>query len=154
VIRRVQLKDIDEIMQIERQSFPVAWEYTIFLNICIRKGQVSSGESGTIFMDVLELNNRVIGYSVWEFDRRKAEGHILNLAIHPNERRKGNGRRMLLSVVEQLITLHTKLCRLEVRESNIPARALYEASGFKPSGKIAGYYFDEDAIVYTKHLQS
>jgi ribosomal protein S18 acetylase RimI-like enzyme len=43
---------------------------------------------------------------------------------------------------------------LEVRESNIPARALYEASGFKPSGKIAGYYFDEDAIVYTKHLQS
>jgi ribosomal protein S18 acetylase RimI-like enzyme len=36
-----------------------------------------------------------------------------------------------------------------VRENNLAARALYESIGFVASGMISGYYFDEDAIVYT-----
>ncbi len=152
MIRRVRLEDLDDIMKIERQSFPVAWEYSIFLNIGLQGGKVSSGESGLLLMDVIEENEKIIGYTVWEIDTHKAEGHILNLAIQVNERRKGRGRMLLSHVVEHMKTNSIHTCRLEVRESNIAARLLYESSGFVPSAKIPGYYWDEDGVIYTKVL--
>ena len=154
MIRKVRLDDIDEIMKIERQSFPVAWEYSIFLNICLLGGQMASGESGLLFMDVIEENDTIVGYAVWETDTRTQEGHILNLAIQADERRKGKGKMLLYHVVDHLKTNSIRVCRLEVRESNTPARGLYESNGFVASGEIPGYYFDEDAIVYTMDLQS
>ncbi|MHA1962979.1 MAG: GNAT family N-acetyltransferase [Candidatus Thorarchaeota archaeon] len=154
MIRRVQLKDLDEIMKIERQSFPVAWEYSIFLNICLQSGHISSGDVGTMFMDVIEENDKITGYAVWKIDTRTAEGHILNLAIQVSERRKGKGKILLTHVIHHLETNSIRTCRLEVRKSNLPARALYESNGFVASGDIPGYYFDDDAIVYSRDLQS
>ena len=130
MIRKVRLEDIDEIIKIERQSFPVAWEYSVFLNICLLGGQVSSGESGVLFMDVIEENDTIVGYAVWETDTRIEEGHILNLAIQADERRKGKGKMLLSHVVNHLKSNGIRVCRLEVRDSNIPARKLYESSGF------------------------
>ena len=152
MIRRARLEDLDEIMKIERQSFPVAWEYSIFLNICIQGGQISSGESGLLFMDVIEENDKIVGYAVWETDSRIAEGHILNLAIQVDERRRGKGKMLLSHMINHLRTNSIRTCRLEVRENNAPAKALYESNGFVASAKILGYYFDEDAIVYTMDL--
>lgn len=143
------MEDLDEIMKIERQSFPVAWEYSIFLNICLQDGQISSGESESLFMDVVEENGKVTGYAVWEIDTRTVESHILNLAIQVNERRKRKGKMLLFHVIDHLKTNSIRTCRLEVRENNLAARALYESIGFVASGMISGYYFDEDAIVYT-----
>lgn len=152
MIRRARLEDLDEIMKIERQSFPVAWEYSIFLNICLQGGRISSGESGLLFMDVIEENDKLIGYAVWEIDTRIAEGHILNLAIQVDERRKGKGKMLLFHVLNNLKTNSIHTCRLEVRENNNAAKALYESVGFITSGTIYRYYFDEDAIVYTMGL--
>jgi len=154
MIRRAQLKDLDQIMEIERQSFPVAWEYSIFFQICLQRGQMSSGESRTLFMDVIDENEKITGYAVWEIDTRKAEGHILNLAIQLEERRKGKGKMLLVHMVDHLETNNIQTCHLEVRESNYPARKLYESNGFLATGEISDYYFDEDAIVYTMDLQS
>ena len=152
MIRRARLEDLDEIMKIERQSFPVAWEYSIFLNICLQGGRISTGESGSLLMDVIEKNDKVIGYAVWEIDTRTAEGHILNLAIQVDERRKGKGKMLLVHILNHLKTNSVHTCRLEMRENNSAAKGLYESIGFIASGTISGYYFDEDAIVYTLNL--
>ena len=152
MIRSARLDDLDEIMKIERQSFPVAWEYSIFLNICLQDGRISSGESGSLFMDVIEENDKVIGYAVWNIDTRMAEGHILNLAVQVDERRNGKGKMLLFHMLNHLKTTKIRSCRLEVRESNLAARVLYESNGFVASTKIPGYYFDEDAIVYSLTL--
>ena len=42
-----------------------------------------------------------------------------------------------------------KICELEVRESNTPARRLYECVEMKVSGRELGYYETEDAILYS-----
>ncbi len=152
MIRRARLEDLDEIMKIERQSFPVAWELSIFQNICIQGGQISSGESRTLFMDVIVESNKVIGYAVWETNTRTAFGHILNLAIQAIERRKGKGKLLLSHVVGHLRTNSIRSCRLEVRENNSPARKLYESYGFVAFGLIPNYYSDEHAIVYSLDL--
>ena len=152
MIRRVRLEDLDEIMLIERASFTVAWEYSIFLNICMQSGQIELGESRSLFMDVLEENGKVIGYAVWETDARMSQGHILNLAIQVDERRKGKGTMVLSSILNHLRTNNIRTCYLEVRESNVAARVLYESNGFIASTRRPGYYFDEDAIVYSLNL--
>jgi ribosomal-protein-alanine N-acetyltransferase len=149
MIRRVRLEDLDEIMMIERVSFPVAWEYSIFLNICLHGGQIVSEESRTLLMDVVEESGKVIGYAVWETDTQLSKGHILNLAVHVDERRKGRGTMLLMNILDQLRTSNIHSCHLEVRESNVAGRALYESHGFFASSRIPGYYFDEDAIVYS-----
>ena len=152
MIRRVRIEDLDEIMVIERASFPVAWEYSIFLNICLQGGQIEAGESRVLFMDVIEESDKVIGYAVWDTNARLSQGHILNLAIHMDERRMGKGSMLLSSILDHLRTNNIRTCQLEVRESNVAARALYESNGFVASTKIPEYYFDEDAIVYSLDL--
>lgn len=152
MIRRVRLDDMTEVMRIERSCFPVAWEYSIFLNICLQNGEVKSGESQSLFMDVIENSGRVAGYIVWETDSVRKEGHILNLAIRQDERRMGKGRKLLSHVLDHLRNTQIDTCSLEVRESNFPARNLYESYGFIESDRIPGYYFDEDAIIYSIDL--
>jgi ribosomal protein S18 acetylase RimI-like enzyme len=45
---------------------------------------------------------------------------------------------------------NSKSVFLEVRESNAGARALYEKTGFQPTGRRNSYYTDppEDAVLY------
>jgi ribosomal-protein-alanine N-acetyltransferase len=152
MIRRVRLEDIDRVMEIERACFPVAWEYSIFLNICLQGGEMPSGKTGFLFMDVIEKNKVVIGYAVWETNPKKSRGHILNLAIHTDERRRGYGKMLLAHILDHLKAIGITSCILEVRVSNAPARALYESNGFVVSSRIPGYYFDEDALVYSLQL--
>jgi ribosomal-protein-alanine N-acetyltransferase len=79
------------------------------------------------------------------------EMHIINLAVHPEHRRKGIARRLLTEGLAQARALGAELAWLEVRPSNAPARVLYESFGFKEVGRRPRYYDDtnEDALLLT-----
>ncbi|MGH9662458.1 MAG: GNAT family N-acetyltransferase [Bryobacteraceae bacterium] len=76
------------------------------------------------------------------------EFEILNLAIDPERRRRGLGRRMLADA-----TARPGVHFLEVRESNAGARAFYQAAGFAVAGRRPAYYNEppEAAIVMKKY---
>lgn len=82
------------------------------------------------------------------------EVYITNVAVLLKNRKQGIGA-LLLQV---LLTLSEKekasFVTLEVRESNVPAIALYEKYGFQPVGKRKDFYRDpqEDARIYTKYF--
>ncbi len=151
-IRPVSMDDLDAIMEIERNSFLIAWEASVYHKICLQEGRVLSSDRGMLFMDVLTLEKKITGYAVWETDTLSRKGHILNLAILEGERRKGHGRLLIRHVQESLRKVGMTSCYLEVRESNSSARPLYETCGYLISDRLAGYYFDEDAIVYSRNL--
>ncbi len=73
------------------------------------------------------------------------ETEILNLAVLPAFRRRGLARRL----VEKWLDEHPGRCFLEVRESNLAARQLYERACFHVAGRRPEYYIDppEAAIV-------
>ncbi|MFW9812013.1 MAG: GNAT family N-acetyltransferase [Candidatus Thorarchaeota archaeon] len=150
-IRPVRLGDLDDVMYIERTSFADVWEYTIYLRICMQKGRITT-DDGQLLMDILEIDGKLSGYAVWETDTVSTRGHILNLAIIEDERRKGYGRLLMKHVQDKLIESGMSSCFLEVRESNTGARRLYESLGYVESGRLDGYYFDEDAIEYVYDL--
>ena len=76
------------------------------------------------------------------------ELHLLELASHPEHRRKGLARALLVALLAHARAQHTRLILLEVRRSNLAAIALYESFGFETTGVRRGYYSDtgEDAL--------
>ncbi|MEO6600187.1 MAG: GNAT family N-acetyltransferase [Polyangiaceae bacterium] len=76
------------------------------------------------------------------------ELHLLDMATHPEHRRRGHSRQLLSALVALARRDHKRLLLLEVRRSNAPAIALYESVGFHTAGVRRGYYSDtgEDAL--------
>jgi polysaccharide biosynthesis protein PslH len=64
------------------------------------------------------------------------EREILNIVVHPDFRRLGVATELLRSEITRSPGAHF----LEVRESNVAARTLYERLGFQPVGTRPGYY--------------
>lgn len=101
---------------------------------------------------VIERSGHILGYAVFYF--AGFEAHIMNIAVHPGVRRRGLAREMLSRVLALARRKAVEECFLEVRESNIPARGLYEKLGFEAVGRRKGYYQEsgEDALVMKLRL--
>lgn len=81
-------------------------------------------------------------------------GSICNIAVFPQFRRHGVGRRLVYSLISSARELGISELTLEARESNEPAKALYASFGFKEVGRRKNFYNNptEDAIVMNMSL--
>jgi ribosomal-protein-alanine N-acetyltransferase len=79
---------------------------------------------------------------------------VIDLRVLASERRKGLGRKLLWASLTALGDVGA--VELEVRSSNVAARALYESLGFSETGLRPNYYATadgrEDAILMTLAL--
>ena len=82
------------------------------------------------------------------------EGYITNVAVRPDCRRQGVAAALLDTLEAQGKERELAFLTLEVRQSNAPARALYEKLGYLQAGLRRNYYENprEDAIIMTKTL--
>lgn len=82
------------------------------------------------------------------------EWEIENVIVAPDVRRHGLAKRLLETLLEQARTEGVRALFLEVRESNLAARSLYEKSGFDAAGRRPRYYSDptEDAVLYRHRI--
>jgi ribosomal-protein-alanine N-acetyltransferase len=75
------------------------------------------------------------------------ELHVLNVATHPEHRRRGIGRALMRKVADYAREHKLRHVLLEVRRSNVGAIALYRETGFFAMGVRPRYYpDDEDAV--------
>ncbi len=137
-IRQMQPSDIPEILEIESISFTTPWSETAFLK------EIHNPYSIT---RAAVLEDDVIGYVCANYIID--EGHILNLAVHPDFRRCGIGTALMKKVLSELKERGCRLIYLEVRSSNLIARRFYESLGFGIIGIRKDYYTSpkEDAVV-------
>ena len=84
------------------------------------------------------------------------EGYIENIAVHPEFRRRGIGASLIQALIQQGLAEQLAFLTLEVRESNLPARKLYEKYGFSAVGIRKNYYDKptENAILMTRFFQN
>lgn len=77
------------------------------------------------------------------------EGHITNVAVHPDYRRRHIGEAIVSALLAEAETAGVFAETLEVRAMNSAAQGLYAKFGFKAAGIRKGYYEDngEDAVI-------
>lgn len=82
------------------------------------------------------------------------ESDMMNVAVHPDYRRKGIAEALVMELVEALKKRESRCLTLEVRASNEPAKALYEKLGFEQVGLRKNYYRNpkEDALILRKEF--
>ncbi|NLT21533.1 MAG: ribosomal protein S18-alanine N-acetyltransferase [Syntrophorhabdus sp.] len=142
-MREMTTGDIDGVLEIERVSFAAPWT----------RGMFEETLSSPVGMSlVAEQEGRIVGYLVFYF--AATEMHVMNIAVKQNRRGLGLASWMMSRVMDLARRNSIETCFLEVRESNVPARGLYEKLGFRQVGRRKGYYREtgEDAIVMELEL--
>lgn len=83
-----------------------------------------------------------------------SEWELENIAVAPTARRTGVGKRLLDELIMRARQVNSQSVFLEVRESNLAARKLYERLEFQETGRRKSYYSNplEDAIGYRRTL--
>ena len=72
------------------------------------------------------------------------EAEILTLAVHPRERRRGHGRKLIEEAARRAYHDRAEALFLEVDESNRAAVLLYRGLGFETVGERSHYYATAD----------
>ncbi|MCX7904650.1 MAG: ribosomal protein S18-alanine N-acetyltransferase [Caloramator sp.] len=143
LLRDMKLEDIDDVVKIEHLSFKTPWTYEAFLSE-ITRNKVAKYR-------VIEKEKRVVGYyGLWLL---YGEGHITNIAVHPEFRGIGLGNMLLEDIISISRENKIQALTLEVRVSNTVAINLYKKYGFVEVARRKGYYSDtgEDAIIMWKY---
>ena len=137
-IRDFAEPDLPAVAAIERRIFSDAWPESFF------REELSQAMA---WARVVEVEGALAGYLVaWV---GAGAGHIGNLGVIPEARRRGVARALLGDLLEHAGAVGAANLTLEVRVSNFAAQALYRAFGFRLAGLRRGYYRDtgEDALV-------
>ena len=105
---------------------------------------------------VAKEEGRLIGYLLAEtIPSLPPQADILSVGVNPLCQNRGIGQALLAAAEEKLRAMGVGDILLEVRQSNAPARRLYEKCGFAVIGCRKGYYDApvEDGLIMQKILR-
>lgn len=94
---------------------------------------------------VAQAGERLAGFAIMRFAEEHA--HLDLLAVRPEMRRLGMGRRLLDWLNESALVAGISLVYLEVRADNREARDFYQRLGFKNFKQIPGYYSGRETAI-------
>lgn len=143
-VLRMSEEDVDEVWELDKLCFTLPWSRESFAD--------EMKNTLAYYYIIRDDNGILIAYcGFWNV---ADEGHITNVAVHPDFRCSGYGSLLISKLVEVAKKLKLELLTLEVRAGNIPAQHLYKKYGFEILGKRSRYYADnkEDALIMTKTL--
>jgi len=149
-IRDAERSDLESIVGIERAAFDQPWPYTAFERFLAESGFLVAVDGGSEARRSRTDPDAVVGYVVGDVTPNFGRdiGHVKDLAVADAARRRGIGRSLLVQSLAALAVDGAEVVKLEVRESNDAARALYHDVGFDVARRVPRYYQDgEDALV-------
>ncbi len=138
MIRRMKSEDLDQVMILEQQIFSRPWSEDSMRS--------ALQQQETIYL-VDEIEGRIRGYlGIWCMAE---DGDLCNMAVAEQARREGVASGLMEEGMAYCRKQGVRRIVLEVRESNLPAKNLYQRKGFVPIGVRKQYYSDpqEDAII-------
>ena len=141
LVEPMTVDDVAAVHGIERLSFATPWPSYAF-------EQELRGNRLARYV-VARAGDAVVGFAgIWLM---VDDAHVTTFAVHPDWRRQGIGRQLLVNLVELSVAIGARRMTLEVRASNDAAQELYRSFGFVVAGRRPRYYTDdgEDALVMT-----
>lgn len=132
--------ELESIAALEKECFSEPWSLNLIKD---------SFNLDTVFF-VCKQFDTVIGYG--GINVVLDEGYITNIAVGKEHRRKGVGTAIINALIKFGEEKGLSFITLEVRESNLSARNLYNKFSFTQVGVRKGFYSNpkEDAILLTR----
>ncbi len=146
ILRPMRLADVEAVHAIDALSFSLPWSERSY------RFELTENHSASLYVaehQVSETERWVVGMiATWLI---LDEAHIGTIAVHPDFRGHGIGRRLLAHCLYEMVSRGAEQAMLEVRRSNLTAQRLYERFGFEVVGIRPRYYHDnqEDALLMT-----
>ncbi len=138
-IRRMCESDIEAVHSIDRLVNGTPW------SIASYTFEITKNPVARYF--VAEYDNKIVGFCGMQVIID--EGHITNIAVLQEYRRKGIGEALFSHMLSYAANLGARYLTLEVRTGNVPAIALYKKLGFFTVNTRKKYYQEtgEDAYL-------
>jgi ribosomal-protein-alanine N-acetyltransferase len=153
-LRKFAINDLPSVTQINMACLPENYTDIFFVDLFRRYPET---------FIVAEQNRKIAGYIMCRIEMGLSnlglsgvvkKGHVVSVAVMPEDRRRGIGEALVTSAMDGMRRYGARQCYLEVRVTNQEAIALYKKLGFEVTRTIHGYYADgEDAFVMSKSLQ-
>ncbi len=140
-IRTMTVEDVTAVVELDQKSFSLPWPERSF------RYELTDNPASRCW--VAEVDGKLLGMIVvWLIVE---EAHVATLATHPDYRRRGIAKKLLMHALRELIKEGARSSFLEVRASNTAAQEMYRKFGYMESGVRRRYYRDndEDAILMT-----
>ena len=139
LIEKMTEKHLDDICTVEELSLKSPWSRNMFKEELLCKFSMYC---------VVTIEKRAVAYMGMHCV--SGEGHITNIAVHPDFRRQGIAKALITHFIDYARQNNFEFMTLEVRESNLPAIKCYEKFGFQEAGLRKNYYeHKENAIIMT-----
>ena len=127
--------DLAEVVAIEQRAYALPWTYGNFVD------SIAAAYEAFVLRDA---DNVLLGYFLAM--RGADEMHLLNITVAPEWHGQGLARRLLDEVCRLCGARGCAQLWLEVRVSNLRARAVYARYGFAEVGLRRGYYPADPAV--------
>lgn len=128
------MREAEIIYELEKACFDDCWSYESVESQLKKDSSVS----------VIEENCK--GYALGDIILDEAE--LYRIAVSENSRGTGLGTAIISEFIEKCRERGAVKIFLEVRSKNVPARKLYEKTGFEQISVRKNYYGDDDAVIY------
>lgn len=145
IITQAEISDSEQIADIEKDCFSSPW------SLVQVKEEIS--KENVIFI-VAKTDNTVLGYISGQMILD--EFYISNIAVKEAYRKNHIGSKLIETIISMLKTKNCVFATLEVRESNLNARKIYEKYGFSCLGIRRDFYSapKENACIYTLYFNN
>jgi ribosomal-protein-alanine N-acetyltransferase len=142
-VRPPQISDARTLAEAEIECFSDPWPQQFFVAEILADGRFNRL--------LVDPSGYMVAYlfCAWQY----LDLHVLKVAVPPPHRRRGLATRLMVLAEEHAAEMGGRSLILEVRPSNAPALAFYEALEYGPGGIRSKYYQDgEDAIIMAKRI--
>jgi len=142
IIRKMLLLDIDEVTELEKQVFSSPWPRSYF------EYEITQNPLATCLVGEIDQQIMAVGCMWCLYERAE----ITSISVAKKYQRQGYGKAMLLEMLSIARMKQVTDAFLEVRVSNLSAKALYESMGFSILKIRKQYYEDNQEDAYEMHL--
>ena len=134
MIELLKEEDLDQVLEIESDSFANPWSKKNFLS------EIANNDLSEIYVDIVD--GKVVAYGDLWYMFENCD--LTKIAVRRSERKKGYGRKMMKQLIAAARRRGCEFMHLEVNVNNKEALGLYESDGFEVVRTRKRYYENGD----------